>query len=135
MLDPKAVAETMDYITDLLGSVELPMPAPDEDGGRAAMKFTWDFTALGRAVGAAKAIRLLCEAEGRPKTRGVESDRRKPYEPPTMEVVPTRTCRHAGEAKGDSLDGYACSLCGSWMPRWASWCPDCGAMVEEADGK
>lgn len=72
MLDPKAVAEAMDYIVDLLRSVDLPMPDPGEDEGRDAMKLVRNYTALGRAMGAAEAIRMQCKAEGRPTPNDME---------------------------------------------------------------
>lgn len=74
MLDPKTVAEAMDYIVGLLRSVDLPMPDSGEDEGRDAMKLVRSYTALGRAMGAAEAIRMQCVAESRPKMREVSGE-------------------------------------------------------------
>lgn len=74
MLDPKAVAEVMDYIVDLLMSVDLSTFDPGKDGKRDEMKVIRSYTAFGQAVGAAQAIHMLCKAEDRPKMRGASGE-------------------------------------------------------------
>lgn len=65
---------------------------------------------------------------------------RRPYEPPTMEVVPGRTCRNVYGGRE-----FTCSEChttwhvlrrdesGDWLePGGFGFCPGCGARVVDA---
>ena len=73
MLDPKAVAEAMDYIVERIEASGSFLIANDSDDlDRRLMNATRFGVATGEAVGAAKAVRLLCEAEGKPVTRGTD---------------------------------------------------------------
>lgn len=75
MLDPKVVAEAMDYIVEQIEeSQRLAYTLHDDDDDVDDMlNMIRSNGELGKAIGAAKAIRLMCEAEGRPKMREVSA--------------------------------------------------------------
>lgn len=73
MLDPKVVSEAMDYIISQLEDARLLIydlgdTTDEPDETPRSVKAAGD---LGRAVGAARAVRMQCDAESRPKTREV----------------------------------------------------------------
>lgn len=75
MLDPKAVAEAMDFIVEQIEKSQRLACTPHEDDDvDDILAMVQSSNALGNAIGAAKAIRLLCDAEGKPKTREVSGE-------------------------------------------------------------
>lgn len=72
MLDPKTVAEAMDYIVEQAEkSHQLAYTLHDDDDDvDDILAMVQSSNALGNAIGAAKAVRLLCEAEGKSTMRG-----------------------------------------------------------------
>lgn len=68
-MDPKAVAEAMDYIIEQLMFAQQEIPL-SKDVENYELSILRTFAALGQAFGAAKAVKLQCEQAGKPKTRG-----------------------------------------------------------------
>lgn len=75
MLDPKVVAEAMDYIVEQIEeSQRLAYTLHDDDDDVDDMlNMIHSNGELGKAIGAAKAVRMQCEAEGRPNMREVSA--------------------------------------------------------------